>query len=579
MNKFFLPCSKEECRSLSWDQLDVIIISGDAYVDHPSFGSALIGRWLVANGYRVGIIPQPDWHNDAAFQALGSPRLCFAISAGNMDSMVNHYTAQRKLRSDDAYSPDGKSGFRPDRATIVYAQQIRKLFGKIPILIGGVEASLRRIPHYDFWSDKIRNSILFDSRADLLIYGMAEKPVLETVKKLDEGFKIADLTDIPGTVCSVSAVTDDAVILPEFQQNFGKAEFIEMSKLFYQNQSRKVIYQKFSRRFLKHNKPALPLTQAELDSVYAFPFQRMPHPGYGSKKIPAFEQIKNSVTTHRGCFGGCRFCSINLHQGRTIQSRSRESISNELDSISRTPYFKGTISDLGGPSANMYGLFCKKNPDSDCNRESCLYPAICPQLETSHKQLRKMLRMSYQHPMVKNLFVASGIRFDLALQDPAYIRELAEDYTGGLLKLAPEHQSRNVLDLMGKAGFELYLKFSEIFLKASQKAGKEQYIIPYIMVGHPGETLADTVELAVYLKKQHLRLQQVQEFTPTPMTISTMMYYTGQDLKGNTIHVPGRREVKLQKALVQWYKKENRKYVKEALQKCGRSELNRFFQI
>jgi uncharacterized radical SAM protein YgiQ len=449
----FLPVSKKELKKIGWSKLDIIIITGDAYIDHPGFGAAIIGRFLESNGFKVGIISQPDWKSDQDFLELGKPELFFGITSGNMDSMVNHYTAQKKIRTNDAYSPEEKPGLRPDRATIIYSQKIRSLFKNAPIIIGGIEASLRRIPHYDFWSDKVRNSILFDSKADILVYGMAEKPILEIARELQSGTQINELKNIKGTVVSSKKVTEkDHILLPEFSKNFTKEDFFEMYQTFYENYFKEVIYQKFSNRYLKHNLPSEPLSTAEIDNIYNLPYARLPHPIYKNKKITAFEQIENSITSHRGCFGGCYFCSLSIHQGRTIQSRSIGSIINDIKNISQKDYFKGTISDIGGPTANMYGMFCKKNLEKSCSIDSCIYPEICTNLKFSHKAQKILLKKCREIKSVKNLFITSGIRHDLALTDKEYIKEISENHTGGLLKLAPEHKSEKVLEYMNKPG-------------------------------------------------------------------------------------------------------------------------------
>lgn len=561
-----------------WNQLDIIIITGDAYIDHPGFGAAIIGRWLEAHGFRVGIIPQPDWHTNSDFQALGRPRLFFGVTAGNMDSLVNHYTAQKKIRSNDAYSPGDQAGLRPDRATIVYTQKLRELFKGVPVIIGGIEASLRRIPHYDYWSDKVRNSLLFDSKADLLVYGMAEIPVLFIAQQLAEGKSIREISRVPGTVEICRDPQDpDGLILPEYHPDFSREEFYRLNLDFFRYQSTKTLYQAFSGRWLRHNPPVDPLTTQEMDRIYALPFIRLPHPRYQGKKITAYEQIKGSITSHRGCFGGCSFCALTVHQGKAVQSRSPRSILQEVDALTELKEVHGIITDIGGPTANMYGIYCRKKIERDCPRDSCLYPDICPNLHIDFGTQKKILRQARASSGVKNVFLASGIRFDLALLDHDYIREIALHHTGGLLKLAPEHKSRQVLKLMNKPEFAKYVEFVEIFQQFSLQAGKQQFVVPYIIVGHPGSTLQDGIELAVYLKQHNIRLQQVQEFTPTPMTLSTMMYYTEMDGEGRKIPVPRGREVRLQKALVQWYEPANRKLVIEALTGAGRKDLIRYF--
>ncbi len=574
----FFPTTQKELKEIGWEQLDVIIISGDAYVDHPSFGTAVIANYLYAHGFKVGIIDQPDWHNDIDFMQLGKPRLFFGITSGNMDSMINRYTAQKKIRSYDNYSPNGDITKRPDRAVIVYSQIIRKLFHKIPIILGGIEASMRRIPHYDFWQDKLRNSILFDSRADILVYGMGEKQILEIAQNLDKQNDINSLKDIRGTVVSVKDADEDGFFLAEFSKNFSKKDFWRMNMDFEENYRTKTLYQKFNKRYLKHNPPSHSLSQKEMDFIYDLPYEREPHPKYKGKTIKAFEQIRTSVTSHRGCFGGCNFCAIGYHQGKTIQSRSVDSLKKEITKITEKSYFHGTISDVGGPTANMYKMVCKLGISDTCKRKSCIYPSICPHLETSHNPNIKLLKELERIPKVKHLFIASGIRFDLALLDKKYTKLIAEKHTGGLLKLAPEHKSKKVLKYMFKPDFKMYEEFTEKFLKYSKEFGKKQAIVPYIIVGHPGATLRDTLELAKYLKKKNIKLKQIQEFTPTPMSASTLMYYTGLDTKGKKLNVPKGREIRLQKALIQWFMPKNKKLVIEALKKLKRlNDLEYFY--
>jgi len=574
--KNFLPTSQKDLKNRGWKQLDIIIITGDAYVDHPSFGPVIIARSLEAEGFKVGIISQPDWHKDDDFKKLGKPRLFFGISSGNMDSMINHYTAMRKIRSEDAYSPGGKSGLRPNRATIVYTQKIRSIYKETPVIIGGVEASLRRIPHYDYWSDKIRNSILFDSRADILVYGMGERSINTIARRLNEGEEINSIKDIAGTVVLGKKI-NNSIELPEYTPDLSKNNFRKMSRNFWENFRNNILIQQFGKSFLIHNPPAKPLSTAELDKVYDLEFMRQPHPDYKGKKIPAFTQIKDSVTAHRGCFGGCHFCAIGSHQGKTIRSRSINSITRELKSIATEPNFKGTISDIGGPSANMYGMSCRLGISETCKITSCLYPEICPHLETSHLQQKKLLTEVRKIRKINHAFISSGIRFDLALRDIDYIKTVAKYHTSGLLKLAPEHISPEVLNYMNKPSVKLYERFHDIYSSYCEKIGKKQYIVPYIIVGHPGSSLKETINLAVYLKKNGIQLKQVQQFTPTPMSQSTMMYYTGLDLDGKKISTPKGRDVRLQKALVQWFVPQNRKLIIEALKNAGRKDLIDFF--
>ncbi len=571
----FLPVNKAEMKRLDWERCDVILVSGDAYIDHPSFAAALLGRFLVSKGYRVGIIPQPDWKNPETFKALGEPAICFGITAGNMDSMINHYTAQKKKRSEDAYSPDGKVGMRPDRATIVYTSALKAIYKRTPIIIGGIEASLRRVPHYDYWSDKLRNSILFDSKADILIYGMGERPLLDVVNYIASGSPIADM-EVNGTV-TISATSSDK-LLPEFSDCKEGKNFLKMHRMFEEHYRTSTIYQKFGNRYLKHNPPAEPLSKQEMDDLYNLPFSRKPHPMYGKAKFKAFDQIKESVTSHRGCFGGCSFCAIGAHQGKSISSRSQKSIVDEVKTISKQQYFHGTISDIGGPSANMYDMSCRLGISQTCKRLSCLYPDICPNLNYSHKPNIELLKAANNVPGVKHLFVASGIRFDLAVMDRKYTRQIAEKHIGGHLKLAPEHAVDSVLQVMQKPSSESYLYFCEKFQKISKECGKKQMVIPYLIVGHPGTTLKDAVKLALFLKENNIRPEQIQEFTPTPMSVSTTMYYTGLNyFTGKPIHVPKGREVRLQKALAQWFVNSNKKLVQEALKKAGMSHLEKEF--
>ncbi|MCB5263041.1 MAG: YgiQ family radical SAM protein [Candidatus Cloacimonetes bacterium] len=539
----FLPTNKAELQALGLPELDIILISGDAYIDHPSFGTALLGRLLESAGFRVGIIAQPDWSKNEDFLVLGRPRLFFGISSGNMDSMVNHYTAQRKKRNDDAYSPDGQSGKRPDRAVMIYTNIVRRLFKGTPVIIGGIEASLRRIAHYDFWQDKVRNSILADSKADLLIYGMAEKPILEVAEALKAGIKISELTDILSTVCYVSK--PDGTLLPDAELCKNKLTFHQMNRLFYENVQTTALYQLNGGRYIKHNPPAEPLTTSEMDKIYQLPYMRAPHPRYAGHNIPAWEQIRQSITSHRGCYGGCNFCAIAIHQGRKIQSRSAQSILSEAKKL------PGVISDLGGPSANMYDSKCKLGFPDSCKRRSCLFPQICPNLSFDHDVQIRLLDAVAALPKVKHVFVASGIRHDMALGNRRYISAIAQKYTGGRLKLAPEHSSDSVLKLMGKPSIARFEDFAKQYFAEVNKAGIKRQIIPYIIIGHPGTTSEDALHLKNWLQRNNIKVEQVQEFTPTPMTISTCMYYTGLNFDlGTPIPVPSPGEVRKQKELI-----------------------------
>ncbi len=530
-------------KARGWSVCDIILISGDAYIDHPSFGVPIIARTLEAAGFRVGIIAQPDWHNDADFMALGAPRLFFGISSGNMDSMVNHYTAQRRLRSDDAYSPQGKSGKRPDRAVMIYTNIIKRLYKGIPVLIGGVEASLRRVAHYDFWQNKVRNSILADSKADLLIYGMAEHTITDLAQKLNAGKHISELNDLPSTVCFCKEAGEPR--LPDADQCGDKITFHLMNRVFYDNYATKALFQLNGGRWIKHNPPAPALPGKELDRIYSLPFMNAPHPTYGNQRIPAWEQIKQSITSHRGCYGGCNFCAIAVHQGRRIQSRSAASI------IAEARKLKGTISDVGGPSANMYGSYCKLGFPDSCPRRSCIFPEICPNLVLDHEAQLHLLDAISKLPDIKHVFIASGIRHDLVLGNKRYIKAIATKYTGGRLKLAPEHSAPNVLKLMGKPPIERFEAFSKEYFEELRSSGLKRQIIPYIIIGHPGTTMEDAIALKHWLEKHKIHVEQVQEFTPTPMTISTCMYYTGLDFEsGSPIHIPSPGEIRKQKELI-----------------------------
>lgn len=539
----FFPTNIDELKARNWDRADIILITGDAYIDHPSFGAALLARLLEKEGFKVGIIAQPDWKSDRDFLRLGTPRLFFGVTAGNMDSMVNHYTAQRRIRSDDAYTPGGKSGKRPDRAVMIYTNILRRIFKGTPVIIGGIEASLRRIAHYDFWQDKIRNSILADSKADLLIYGMAEKPLVELARRLDQGEDIAEIKDIPSTMVYVKEA--DGIRLPDADKCSDKPTFHKMNRSFYQNYLSHELYQLNGGRMLKHNPPAEPLSESEMDELYSLPFENAPHPSYKGQILPAWEQIRGSITSHRGCYGGCNFCAIAIHQGRKIQSRSEDGIIKEAQKMS------GTITDLGGPSANMYQSRCKLGFPASCPRLSCIYPKICPNLEIDHdRQLRLLERLSAL-PKIKHVFIASGIRHDLALGEKRYISAIAQKYTGGRLKLAPEHSSDRVLRLIGKPSIKLFESFSKQYFDEVKKSGLKRQIIPYIIIGHPGTTMEDAMMLRDWLRDNRMQVEQVQEFTPTPMSISTAMYYTGMDFEtGEAIHIPSPGEIRRQKELI-----------------------------
>lgn len=569
--------TKEEANRRGWDELDIIFVSGDACIDHPAFGVPLLARWLESHGFRVGIIAQPDWRSKEPFMALGRPRLFFAVSAGAMDSMVAHYTPARKLRHDDAYTPGNRHGARPNRATIIYTSRLKEAFKDVPVVIGGIEASLRRFAHYDFWENRVRRSILFDSKADLLIYGMAERALLELAERMRGGELLADITDLRGTAYHCSRFDDgDFVKIPSCEEvTADKGKFTEAFRLAYLQQnpwSAQVVIQQHGGRLLVCNPPALPLSEAEMDAVYALPFEKSPHPSY-RETIPAWEQIKTSITSHRGCFGGCAFCAITMHQGKTIQSRSEKSIIAEIETLAQKPWFRGTISDIGGPTANMYGLSCgNRESMKSCRRESCIFPDICKNLLTSDTRSTGLLQNIRKVTGVKHTAVSSGVRYDLMERQPGYFAELTGHHVSGLLKVAPEHLAGHVTRLMRKPGRASFDRFLARFRTESAKAGKRQSVVPYIISGHPGCTLADMLELALSLKKIGIKVDQVQDFTPTPGTISSCMFHTGVDpLTGQKVYVAGSdREKGLQKALLLWHQPAERKKVMEALQELGR---------
>ncbi len=593
----FLPTTRAEMLGRGWDQLDVILVSGDAYVDHPAFGPPLIGRFLEKQGFRVGLIAQPDWRSVDEFRRLGKPRLCFGVSAGNLDSMLNRLTAQKKPRSEDQYSPGGRTGCRPDRATIVYAQRCREAFRDVPVILGGIEASLRRISHYDYWSETVRNPILADAKADLLVFGMGERPIWDVMRRLDAGEPIATIRDVRGTAFLVGKAEADALAsregvleLPSHEQVAGTdAESLRayalMANRFHKETNplnARPLVQRAAGRAVYFNPPALPLddggegpSQLSMDDVYDLPFNRAPHPSY-REPIPALEQVRHSIVTMRGCFGGCTFCSITEHEGRAIQSRSAESILREVRALRRMDDFAGVISDLGGPTANMYKMRCSDpEVESKCRRLSCIHPTICKKLDTDHGPVIDLMRKVREEPGVKKVFVASGVRYDLAALSPEYIEDLATHHTGGQLSVAPEHVSERVLDLMKKPGKESYERFADGFACASEKAGKEQYLVPYYISGHPGSDLEDMIDLALYLKSRGLRPRQVQDFIPTPMSLAATMYHSGLDpLTMQPVYTAkGLREKKLQKAILLYWDPEQQPMVREALQKAGRLDL------
>ncbi|MDD2366439.1 MAG: YgiQ family radical SAM protein [Desulfuromonadaceae bacterium] len=578
MSTSFIPVTQAEIERRGWDVLDIIFVSGDAYVDHPAFGVPLLARWLESKGFRVGIIAQPDWRSKEAFMQLGRPRLFFAVSAGAMDSMVAHYTPARKLRHDDAYTPGNRHGLRPNRATMIYTSRLRESFKDVPVVIGGIEASLRRFAHYDFWENRVRRSILFDAKADLLIYGMAERAVLEVAVRMQSGENISEIRNVRGTAYHSSQFIDgQKVELPSFEEiSDSKEKFAEAFRLAYLEQnpcSAKTVVQRHGNRVLVCNPPSLPLSVHEMDSIYALPFEKVPHPSY-SQPIPAWDQIKCSITSHRGCFGGCAFCAITMHQGKTVQSRSRESVIAEISAMTNKPWFRGSISDIGGPTANMYGLTCG-NADAMrvCKRESCLFPAICKNLKTDDSSATSLLQAVRKIKGVKHTAVSSGVRYDLLERQPSYFSELTEYHVGGLLKVAPEHLVDQVTDLMRKPGKKSFENFMTRFRGESLRLGKKQKVVPYIISGHPGCRLSDMFELALMLKRMGVKVEQVQDFTPTPGTIATCMFYSGLDpMTGEKVYTAiSDREKGLQKALLLWHIPEERGRVMEALKQLGES--------
>ncbi len=585
----FIPTTRAEMKQRGWSELDVVFVSGDAYIDHPAFGVPLLARWLESKGYRVGIIAQPDWKSKEAFMTLGRPQLCFAVSAGAMDSMVAHYTPARKLRHDDAYTPGNRHGSRPNRATIIYTGRLKEAYRDVPVILGGIEASLRRFAHYDYWEDKVRRSILFDSKADLLIYGMAERPLLEVVERLKRGEQIQSIRTVRGTcrvagkadLTAVEALVSDgtALEIPSFETVavdrtlFAKAFLL--SSLEQNPESARILVQHHGDRALVALPPAFPLSEGEMDAVYALPFEKAPHPSY-AEVIPAWEQIKTSITSHRGCFGGCAFCAIAMHQGRTIQSRSEASVVAEVRELAGKSWFRGSISDVGGPTANMYGLSCREPAaNSSCRRGSCLFPSICKNLICDDRRAVALLRKVSSVPGVKHVAVSSGVRYDLLEKQPAYFKDLVGQHVSGLLKVAPEHFVEHVTALMRKPGRKSFETFLRRFREENELIGKRQQIIPYLISGHPGCTLADMLDLALALKSLGFRVEQVQDFTPTPGSLSTCMFHTGIDPEsGKKIHVPlSDREKGLQKALLLWHQPGERAKVLEALRILGKDEL------
>jgi uncharacterized radical SAM protein YgiQ len=606
-----LPMTMDEARARGWDELDVVIVTGDAYIDHPSFAMAILGRVLEAAGYRVGIVSQPDWRSADDWRRFGRPRLFFGISAGNMDSMINHYTANRKVRNADAYSPGGRIGLRPDRATLSYCQRAREAFPGVPVIAGGVEASLRRLAHYDYWSDKVRKSILLDCKADLVVFGMGEEAILEVTQRLDRGETVKDLRNMRGVAYCLGAseqvpewppgpsghlATRDelsargasgpqasgppmTLTLPSFQQvSTDKLAFAEATRIIHNETNpynAKRLVQWHDRQAVVANPPAFPISQASMDAIYALPYTRRPHPSY-REPIPAFGMIKDSVTIMRGCFGGCTFCSITTHQGRTIQSRSKDSVLTEIEQMAADPKFKGTISDIGGPTANMYEMKCTQpEVEAVCRRQSCVHPTICKLLGTDHGPLVELMKEARETPGIKKVLVASGIRMDLARRSPEYMKELVKHHVGGHLKVAPEHTDPDVLMKMRKPANDDFEKFTEVFDRESKKAGKQQYIVPYFIASHPASDLDAMIHLAVFLKQNGYKPDQVQDFIPAPFDVATAMYYTGIDpFTKKPVYIAKQlKDRKLQRALMQFFKPENYFEVREALQRAKRTDL------
>ena len=582
----FLPITREEMKERGWDQVDFVYVSGDAYVDHPSFGHAIITRLLESRGYRVGIIAQPDWRKPESVQVFGEPRLGFLVSAGNMDSMVNHYSVSKKRRKTDAYTPGGEMGKRPDYACVVYGNLIRQTYKKTPIILGGIEASLRRMAHYDYWSDKLKRSVLLDSGADVISYGMGEHSIVELAEALDAGIPVEDITYIAGTVVKAKSLDSiyDAEILPSFEDL--KADKMNYARSFYTQylntdafNGKRLVEPYSEHLYVVQNPPAAPLTQMEMDDVYSLPYQRTYHPSYEAKGgVPAIKEIKFSLISNRGCFGGCSFCALTFHQGRIVQVRSHESLIEEAKEITKDKDFKGYIHDVGGPTANFRHPSCKKQMEHGvCKTRQCLFPSPCKNLDADHRDYVSLLRKLRDIPKVKKVFIRSGIRFDYLLADKKqeFLRELCEYHVSGQLKVAPEHVAGPVLSLMGKPEHKVYVEFTRQFYKMNEKIGKEQYLDPYLMSSHPGSTLKEAVELAEYCRDLGYMPEQVQDFYPTPSTLSTCMYYTGVDPRTmQKVYVPkSPHEKAMQRALIQYRNPELYDLVIEALHKAGRSDL------
>jgi uncharacterized radical SAM protein YgiQ len=582
------PINASEMRARGWDAVDVVFVTGDAYVDHPSFAMAILTRVLEAAGFRVALLSQPDWQSCQPWRQFGRPRLFFAISAGNMDSMINHYTANRKVRNDDAYSPGGRIGRRPDRATLAYCHRAREAFPGVPVIAGGVEASLRRLAHYDYWSDSVRRSILLDCKADLVVHGMGEQAIVEIAQRLASGQTVRDLRALRGVAYALGARESDglqqrladAEFLPSFEQvKSDKGAFVEATRRIHVNTNAfnaRTLVQHHDRQAIVVTPPALPIAEADMDHIYDLPYTRRPHPSY-TEPIPAFEMIKDSVTIMRGCFGGCTFCSITAHQGRIMQSRSQASVLGELRKMAADPEFSGVVSDIGGPTANMYQMRCSRpDVEAKCKRQSCVHPTICKLLDTDHGPLVELMRRARTEPGIRKVLVASGIRMDLAQLSPEYMKELAAHHIGGHLKVAPEHTDPHVLEMMKKPAVDNFGAFAKDFKEASVAAGKpKQFLVPYFIASHPGSDLGAMIDLAVFLKRNGYRPDQVQDFIPAPFDVATCMYYTGIDpFSGKEVFIARQlKDRKLQRALLQFFKPENYFEVRQALVEAGRTDL------
>jgi uncharacterized radical SAM protein YgiQ len=584
----FLPTTRAEMATRGWDAVDIVFVTGDAYVDHPSFAMAILGRVLEAAGFRVAILSQPDWHSAEPWRQFGRPRLFFGVSAGNMDSLINHYTANKKVRNDDAYSPGGKIGLRPDRATLPYCHRAREAFPGVPVIAGGVEASLRRLAHYDYWSNTVRRSILLDSKADLVVFGMGEKPIVDIARKLKAGGRLEDLRGMRGVAYALGASHEPPasfggqplVTIPSFEHvKTDKLAFVEATRLIHLNtnpHNAAGLIQWHDRQAVVANPPTLPVSTEEMDAIYDLPYTRRPHPSY-TEPVPAFEMIKDSVTIMRGCFGGCTFCSITAHQGRIMQSRSEESVLREVRKMAEDPEFAGVVSDVGGPTANMYHMRCSRpEVEAKCKRLSCVHPSVCKLLDTDHGPLLALLRKARSEPGIRKILVASGIRMDLAQLDPEYLKELATHHVGGRLKVAPEHTDPKVLDAMKKPDIDNFGTFATAFKKASTEAGKpKQSLVPYFIASHPGSDVHSMINMAVFLKQNGYRPDQVQDFIPAPFDVATCMYYTGIDpFTKKTMYIARDMKDRMkQRALMQFFKPDNWFLVREALLEAGRSDL------